>query len=377
VQKQIKKAVVDFVKGEFKKELIDEIVLENKYPINAWKKSSELGFPGISFSEKYDGEGLGQFEKVLIAEELCRGDASVGACIVNSSYGAEILDFYGNEIQKNTWLPKVANSEILISVADAEEDENIQAQPIETVAIRDGENWVINGKKTLALNAGNLTGIYVVLCRTNFNDSEMEKCLSMILVEADRPGIRLMDREPRIGYRQLSISNVEFQSVRVPLNNLIGAENKGFSQYCGFLNYARLNIAAQALGIAQGAFDRSFAYVKQREQFKKKIVEFQVTRYKLADMTTEIEASRLLTYHAALALDKGNIDSKLCAMAKLHAARTAVAVCDEAIQLHGGYGYIQEYEVERFFRDAKTVDILMGNRNLQKNAISDALLGNK
>ena len=163
----------------------------------------------------------------------------------------------------------------------------------------------------------------------------------------------------------------------MPLENLIGKENQGMGQFAQFLNHVRLTVAAQSLGMAQGAFDRAFAYVKQREQFGRKIVDFQITRYKLADMATEIEAARLLTYQGAWAIDNGRADAKLCSMAKLHAARTAVAVCDEAIQLLGGYGYMQEYEVERFFRDAKTADIMEGNRNAQKKVISDALIGKK
>lgn len=375
VQKQIRSTVEDFVKGEFKKEIIDEILLENKYPINSWKKSSELGLPGIAINEKYDGEGLGQFEKVIIAEELCRGDASVGSCIVNSSYGAEILDSYGSQRQKETWLPKIANSETLISVAA--EENSIHDIQVKTTAFRDGEFWLINGEKQIVLNAGELAGAYLVLCKTNSEETDIEKSLSIVLVEAGRKGITFSESGARIGYRQLPISNVKLDSVRVPLENLIGIENKGFSQYCAFLNFARLSIAAQSLGIAQGAFDRAFSYVKQREQFKKKIIDFQVTRYKIADMATEIEASRLLTYQAALAADKGKVDPKLCSMAKMHSARTAVSVCDEAIQLHGGYGYIQEYEVERFFRDAKTVDILLGNRNEQKKIISDSLISKR
>lgn len=375
-QKQIKKAVVDFVRGEFKKDLIHDLVWKQAYPENIWKKSSELGFPGIAFPEDFQGEGLGTFEKILIAEELCRGDASIGSCLVHAGYGAEILLQYGSRSQKETWLPRIAGSEILSAVAVTEPG-GCPVSDIQAKAMKDGDAWVIDGHKTMVPNAGPLAGMYVVLCRTDANAAAPEQGLSMILVEAGRPGVEIVDSGARIGQRQIPAGDIRFRSVRVPLENLIGKENQGMGQFAQFLNHVRLTVAAQSLGMAQGAFDRAFAYVKQREQFGRKIVDFQITRYKLADMATEIEAARLLTYQGAWAIDNGRANAKLCSMAKLHAARTAVAVCDEAIQLLGGYGYMQEYEVERFFRDAKTADIMEGNRNAQKKVISDALIGKK
>ncbi|MCG6908949.1 MAG: acyl-CoA/acyl-ACP dehydrogenase [Deltaproteobacteria bacterium] len=376
MQRQIKKAVVDFVRGELKKENIDDLIRENRYPESIWKKSSDLGFPGIAFPEKYEGEGLGTIEKTIIAEELCKGDASIGACLTQAGYGADILLQYGSQKQKETWLPKIANARTLSSVAAAEAG-GTGPSAIETRAVKDGDQWAIDGHKTYVRNAGPLAGIYIVLCRTDADADAPEKGLSMILVEAERSGVQLSDSGARLGQRQVPVGEVRFESVRVPLANLIGKENRGLRQFNAFMDHARLMSAAQSLGMARGAFERAFAYVREREQFKRKIVDFQVTRHKLADMATEIEAARLLTYQAAWAIDNGSADARMCAMAKLHAARTAVAVSDEAIQLLGGYGYMQEYDVERFFRDSKTADILDGNRHTQKDLIFQALIGKK
>jgi alkylation response protein AidB-like acyl-CoA dehydrogenase len=197
----------------------------------------------------------------------------------------------------------------------------------------------------------------------------------MILVDADNKGVSTSDVGHKMGIRMMSTSEVVFKDVRVPVSNLIGKEGKGFYQVLEFFDESRILIAAQALGIAQGAFDRAIAYVKQREQFGKKIAQFQVTQHKLADMATKIELARLMTYKAAWNYDQGRIDPKLTSMAKMYAARTAVEVADEAIQLLGGYGYMTEYEVERFYRDAKITEIYEGTKEIQKNTIASALLG--
>lgn len=375
-QKQIKKAVMDFVKGEFKKDVIHDLIQKHEYPENIWKKSSDLGLPGIAFPESYQGEGLGKFEKILIAEELCRGDASIGSCLVHAGYGAEILLQYGGNALKDIWLPQIAGAQILSSVAFAEPG-GCQITATKTTAMKDGNDWVIDGNKIFVINAGPLAGFYIVLCRTDSTATTPEQGLSMILVEAHHSGVTMTDSGAKLGQRLLATGDVQFSNVRVPIENLVGKENQGYRQLVEFFNHSRLLIAAQSVGIAQGAFDRAFAYVKQREQFGQKIIDFQITRHKLADMATEIEAARLLTYQSAWAIDNGRVDARLCAMAKLHATRTAVAVCDEAIQLLGGYGYMLEYEVERFFRDAKTADITEGNRHVLKNVISEALIGKK
>jgi alkylation response protein AidB-like acyl-CoA dehydrogenase len=373
-QKQIKKAVMDFVRGEFKRDVVHDLVQKEEYPRHIWKKSSDLGLPGIAFPESFQGEGMGVLEKVLIAEELCRGDASIGSCLVYAGYGAEILLQFGSYSQKKTWLPKIACSEVLSSVAFFEPG-ICRLSDIRTVAEKVGNNWVVNGAKSFVINAGLLAGFYIVLCRANSAGPFPEQALNMILIETDHPGVITADGQAKMGLRMLATHDVRLDNVCVPIENLVGNEGQGYRQLMNFFNYSQLAVAAQSVGIAQGAFDRAFAYVKQRKQFGRKIIDFQISQHKLADMATDIEAARLLTYQAAWKADNGGMDARLCAMANLHATRTALAVCDETIQLLGGYGYMLEYEVERFFRDAKTVGLMEGSRHVIKNKIFDTLVG--
>jgi alkylation response protein AidB-like acyl-CoA dehydrogenase len=374
-QKQIQKAVRDFVKGEFDKSLIAEMEANHQYPEKIWKKAAELGFIGIHFPEAYSGQGMGVMENILVAEALCAGDSTVGACLILADFASEIILHFGSEEQKQTWLPKVAEGDVLSCGAFTEPDHGSDITSLNTVAAKDGDRWVINGSKIFITNGGPLAGFYSVLCQTDSEASPGYRGMSLILVEADRPGVSTVDVGAKMGIRMMHTAEVNFKDVRVPLSNLIGKENKGFYQVLEFFDESRILIAAQALGTAQGAFDRALAYVKSREQFGRKIAQFQVTQHKLADMATRIEMARLMTYKAAWNFDQGRIDPKLTSMAKMGAARAAVEVCDEAIQLLGGYGYMQEYEVERFARDAKITELYEGTREIQKNTIASALLG--
>ncbi len=374
-QKGIQKAVRDFVKGEFKKDVVHELVQKHEYPVKMWKKAAGLGFIGIHFPEEYAGQGLGVMENILVCEELCRGDSSVGMCLAIADFASELILRFGSPEQKAAWLPKVAGGQVLSCGAFTEPDHGSDITSVETTAVRDGDQWVINGSKIFITNSGPLAGFYNVLCQTDPHANPPHRGLSIILVEADRPGVGTADVGPKMGITLSYTAEVTFKDVRVPLANLVGKENRGFYQVLEFFDESRILVAAQALGTAQGGFDRALAYVKQREQFGRKIAQFQVTQHKLADMATKIEAARLLVYMAAWNFDQGRIDPKLTSMAKMVAARTAVEVCDEAIQLLGGYGYMQEYEVERFYRDAKITELYEGTREIQKNTIAGILIG--
>lgn len=374
-QIQIQKSVREFVKGEFKKDLILELEEKHRYPEDIWKKAAELGFIGIHFPEEYSGMSLGVMENILVAEELCRGDSSVGACLILADFASEIILHFGSEEQKKTWLPRVAEGEVLSCGAFTEPDHGSDITSMDTTAVRDGDEWLINGSKIFITNGGPLAGFYNVLCQTDPEISPSHRGMSLILVEADRPGVSAASVGVKMGIRMMDTAEVNFKDVRVPVSNLIGKENRGFYQVLEFFDESRILIAAQGLGTAQGAFDRALAYVKSREQFGKKIAQFQVNQHKLADMATKIEMARLLVYKAAWNFDQGRIDPKLTSMAKMVAGRTAVEVCDEAIQLLGGYGYMLEYEVERFARDAKICELYEGTKEIQKNTIASYILG--
>ncbi len=373
-QKEIQKAAREFAKGEFDKELALELDNKHEFPRDIWKKAADLGFIGIHFPEKYSGQGLGIMENILVAEELCSKDSTIGSCVVLSSFASECILRFGSEELKSRYLPMVAEGKVLSAGAFTEPDHGSDITFMNTSAVKDGNEWLINGTKTFITNGG-IAGFFTVLCQTDPESKPTHKGISMILVDADSKGVSTSDVGNKMGIRMMTTSEVVFKDVRVPVSNLIGKEGKGFYQVLEFFDESRILIAAQALGIAQGAFDRAISYVKQREQFGKKIAQFQVTQHKLADMSTKIELSRLMTYKAAWNYDQGRIDPKLTSMAKMYAARTAVEVADEAIQLLGGYGYMTEYEVERFYRDAKITEIYEGTKEIQKNTIASALLG--
>ena len=373
-QRQIQKAARDFAKGEFDKELALELDRKHEFPTQIWKKACDLGFVGIHFPEAYSGQGLGVLENIIIADEFCARDSTIGSALILSSFASEILLRFGSEELKTRFLPHVAEGRMLSAGAFTEPAHGSDITTMETTAVRDGDEWVVNGTKTFITNGG-LAGFYSVLCQTDADTQPSYRGQSLILVEADRPGVTATDLGPKMGIHMMATAEVNFKDVRVPVAKLIGKRGKGFYQVLEFFDESRILIAAQALGTAQGAFDRALDYVKQREQFGKKIAQFQVTQHKLADMATKIELARLITYKAAWNYDQGRIDPKLTSMAKMYAARTAVEVADEAIQLLGGYGYMTEYEVERFYRDAKITEIYEGTKEIQKNTIAGALLG--
>lgn len=373
-QKDIQKAVRDFVKGEFDKDLALELAKNHEFPKKIWQKAGEIGLIGVHFPEEYSGQGLGSLEDILVIEELCRGDSSIGSAVALSSFASELIVHYGSDEMKEKFLPKVAEAKMLSAGAFTEPDHGSDITFMDTTAVKDGDEWVVNGGKIFITNGG-LAGFYSVMCQTDPDAKPSYRGISLILVEGDREGLSTMDVGDKMGITTMSTTEVVLKDVRVPLSNLIGEEGKGFYHVLHFFDESRIQVAAQALGIAQGAYDRALDYVKKREQFGKKIAQFQATQHKLADMITKIELARLITYKAAWNFDQGRIDPKLTSMAKMYAARTAVEVADEAIQLLGGYGYMTEYEVERFYRDAKITEIYEGTKEIQKNTIASSVIG--
>ena len=373
-QKAIQKAARDFVKGEFDKELAIELERKHEFPTKIWEKAGELGFIGIHFPEEYSGQGLGVLENIIVAEEFCRQDSSIGIAIVLSSFASECILRFADDDLKKKFLPQVAEAKILSGGAFTEPDHGSDITSMNTVAVKKGDEWIVNGVKTFITNGG-MAGFYTVLCQTDPDSKPPHRGMSMILVEPGREGFSSVDVGDKMGVRMMATAELIFKDVHVPASNLIGKEGKGFYQVLEFFDESRVLIAAQGLGTAQGAFDRALDYTKKREQFGKKIAQFQVSQHKLAEMATKIELARLITYKAAWNFDQGRIDPKLTSMAKMYAARTAVEVADEAIQLLGGYGYMTEYEVERFYRDAKITEIYEGTKEIQKNTIASAVLG--
>jgi len=372
-QQDIQDAAGAFLQGELDKDKVLQLEKEHAFPRELLTKAGKLGFMGIHFPEAYGGQGYGIMENILVVEEFCRNDSGVGIALSLADFSSELILKFGSEEQKKKYLPPICRGEMMSAGAYTEPDHGSDITTLGTTAVKDGDDYVINGTKTFITN-GSMADVVVVLCQTDPKATPGYRGQSTLIVEKGAPGLEALEIAPKMGIHMTSTAELSFNSVRVPANRLLGVENKGFYQVLNFFDESRIEIAAQALGIAQGVFDRALSYTTTREQFGKKISDFQVTRHKLADMATRIDAARLLVYRAAWHCDQGRVDSKLTSMAKMFAGRVAVEAADEAIQMHGGYGYITEYEVERFYRDAKITEIYEGTREIQKNRIASALL---
>jgi len=373
-QEAIQKAAREFAKGEFDKEIALEHERNHTFPSEIWKKACELGFMGIHYPEKYGGQEYGIFENALVVEEFCRQDSGIGVALSLADFSSEIILRCGNEEQKERYLIPLTKGEAISSGGFTEPNHGSDITLMDTTAIKEGDEYKINGVKTFITN-GTIGDFVLVLCQTDFEAKPPYRGQSVIIVEKGTPGYSTADVGEKMGIKMTSTGELSFNEVRVPLSQLVGQENRGFYQVLEFFDESRIEIAAQALGIAEGAFDRALAYCKERVQFGKKLAQFQITQHKLADMAAKIELASLIVYKSAWNFDQGRIDPKLTSIAKMYAARTAVEVADEAIQLLGGYGYMLEYEVERFYRDARITEIYEGTKEIQKNTIASALLG--
>jgi alkylation response protein AidB-like acyl-CoA dehydrogenase len=373
-QKAIQTAAMDFARGEFDKEIALELEKTHSFPKEIWKKACKLGFAGIHYPEDCGGQEYGILENALVVEAFCRQDSGIGVALSLSDFSSEIILRFGNEEQKKKFLLPITKGEAISSGGFTEPDHGSDITYMNTSASKDGEEFVINGGKTFITN-GTISDFVLVLCQTDEEAKPTYRGQSVILVETGTPGYTASDVGEKMGIKMSPTGELSFNDVRVPVSHLVGKENRGFYQVLEFFDESRVEIAAQALGIAQGAFDRALSYTRERAQFGKKLAEFQATQHKLADMATKIETARLIVYKAAWNYDQGNLDPKLTSMAKMYAGRVAVEVADEAIQLLGGYGYMLEYEVERFYRDAKIMEIYEGTKEIQKNTIASSLLG--
>ena len=373
-QEAIQKAAGEFARGEFDKEIAIELEKTHSFPREIWKKACELGFMGIHFPEKYGGQEYGIFENALVVEAFCRQDSGIGIALSLADFASEIILRFGNGQQKERYLIPIARGEAISSGGFTEPDHGSDITLMNTTAVKKGDEYVINGVKTFISN-GTTSDFVIVLCQTDQDARPTYRGQSVLIVETGTPGYTTADVGEKMGIKMSPTAELSFNEVKVPASNLVGKEDRGFYHVLEFFDESRIEIASQALGIAQGAFDRALAYTKQRTQFGKRLAEFQITQHKLADMITRIETARLIVYKSAWNWDQGKIDPKLTSMAKMYAGRVAVEVADEAIQLFGGYGYMLEYEVERFYRDAKIMEIYEGTREIQKNTIASALLG--
>ncbi|MEW6668552.1 MAG: acyl-CoA dehydrogenase family protein [Thermodesulfobacteriota bacterium] len=373
-QQAIQKAAQEFAQGEFNKDLALVHERNHTFPSELWKKACKLGFVGIHYPEEYGGQAYGVLENALVTEAFCRQDSGLGIALSHGDSAAEMILRYGTKEQKEKYLTRITTGEAISSGAFTEPDHGSDIRAADTTAIRQGEEYVVNGAKIFITN-GPIADFFVVLCQTNPTAQPTHRGQSIIIVEKGCPGFTVADVGEKMGTRMTPTGELSFNDVRVPLSNVVGEEGKGFYQALRVFEEIRIEIGAQAIGIAQGAFDRALAYTKQRKQFGMPLGQFQIIRHKLAEMATKIETGRLIVYRAAMSIDEGVIEPMLTSMAKLYAAQVAVEVADDAIQLHGGYGYMLEYEVERFYRDARLLKIYGGTQEIQKNTIARGMVG--
>jgi alkylation response protein AidB-like acyl-CoA dehydrogenase len=343
-----------------------------EFPVDVMKKLAELGFLGVLVPQEYGGAGLGYIEYVSIVEEISRVDGAIGLSVAahNSLCSNHILTF-GTEAQKRKYLPGLASGQWLGAWGLTEPEAGSDASGTQTTAVRESDGYLLNGSKTFTTH-GTYGDVFVLMAVTD--RSKENRGISAFIIEKGTPGLRAGKKENKLGCRASDTSEVILESCHIPTENLLGQEGEGFINCLEILDGGRISIAALAVGMAQGALEASLKYAKQRRQFGQPISEFQAIQWKLADMATEIEAARLLTYRAAALKNHKRRSTKESSMAKLYAGEMSVRVANEAIQIHGGYGYVKEYPVEKFYRDAKICTIGEGTSEIQRLVIARQLL---
>jgi len=344
----------------------------SEFPMAVIKKLGAMGLLGIIVPPEYGGAGLGYVDYVLAIEELSAVDGSIGLTVAaHNSLGTNHILLAGNEEQKKRYVPRLASGECLAAWALTEPGSGSDAGGASTTAVRKGDRYVLNGTKTFITN-GHYADVTVVIAVTDKRKGTHG--LSAFVVEKGTPGFRPGKKENKLGLRASDTSELIFEDCEIPQENLIGLENEGFIDAMRVLDGGRISIAALSLGIGRGALDAALKYVKQRRQFGKAIAEFQGIQWKLADMATELDAARLLTQRAAVLKDAGRKVTRESSMAKLFASEVAVHICNEAVQLFGGYGFIKDFPAEKFYRDVKLCTIGEGTSEIQRMVIAREIL---
>jgi len=372
-QQDIQKAAREFALGEFP-ERAQEFDRNETFDLDIWRKACELGFVGVFIDEAYGGAGLGFFEHCLITEEFWAVDAGMANAVITATFGAELLGLVGTEEQKKKYLPPLVQGQAITGTAITEPDAGSDVTMAVTTAVRDGDEYVINGTKMFITN-GDIADYLLVFCQTDPDNPDRHRRHSFFIVETDRPGFEATKMHGKLGIRANDTAEISLSNVRVPASNIVGEEGNGFRELMAFFNVTRLHICAMAVGIARAALEESIAHIKKRHQFGAPLASFQINQFKVAEMATKIRAARNLYYEAALLADNGKIDHALVAMAKWFSGEMAVRCADEALQMHGGYGYIDEYKVQRIYRDAKIVEIYEGTKEIEKIIVARSLLG--
>jgi alkylation response protein AidB-like acyl-CoA dehydrogenase len=371
-QQDIRKAAREFAEGEFR-ERAKEFDEKEEFDQSIWKKACDYGFVGTFIAEEYGGGGLGYLEHSLITEEFWRVDPGCGQAVLSCTFGAEMIQAFGTEEQKKKYLPPLVRGEAIVGFGITESDAGSDVTGVKTRAVRQGDRYVINGSKMFITN-GCLANYLLLFCLTEPEHKDGHKRHSVIIVDTDGPGYQATKIHGKMGIRASNTAEIALNDLEAPAANLLGKEGRGFAQLMDFFNKTRNHVAAQGVGVAQGALEMAIDHVKKRKAFGAPLSRMQGIQFIIAEMATRIEGARGLYWRAAYSVDRGRPDPALISMAKWNGGDTAVYVTNQALQLHGGYGYISDYDVQRFYRDAKIVEIYEGSKEVEKAVIAAELL---
>jgi len=372
-QKEIRRAVREFCEKEFTPELALEYDQKEDFPMTLYKKAAQLGFTSMRIPAEYGGQGYGLLEECIVVEEMCRVDPGLGVAVsLGNLMVPDVLLKHGSEEQKEKYIPPLAKGEKIAAAAFTEPEHGSDITRMDTTAVKKENEWVINGAKEFITNAP-IADTFIILCQTDPNATPSHRGQSLFLAEKGMPGLEATKLHGKMGIKPCVTGSLSLSDLKVPETNLVGELNKGFYYTLELFDGTRITVAAQAVGMAQGAFERALNYAKTRKQFGQPIINFQGVSFKLAEMAMKIEAARLMTYKAAWVYDKEKPNAMATSMAKAYASRVAMEATDEAIQIFGGYGYLADYHVERFHRCAKITEIYEGTSEIQKLTIINFL----
>ncbi|WP_424019351.1 acyl-CoA dehydrogenase family protein [Halorientalis pallida] len=369
-QRAVREAVREFGEAEIRP-VAREYEAAERYPDGLLEAAAELDFVAPNVPEEYGGAGMDPVSELLVTEELWRADPGIGGSISAARFGTEMLLEYGDDWMKERWLPKITAGETPICTGISEPAHGSNVAGMETTAEKDGDEFVVDGQKMWITN-GTVADVAIIMARTG---GEGHGGISALLTPTDVDGYEATRIDNKLGIRAQDTAEIVLDDLRIPEENVVGEVDRGFYQLMEFFAPARADVAAQATGVAQAALDAALDYADEREQFDRKISEFQAIQHKLAEMATNVEAARSMAYRAGAAIDSGDdaLATKLASMAKLFASERAVDVTDEALQVHGGAGYVTDHPVERFYRDARITKIYDGTSEIQKNIIAEHL----
>jgi alkylation response protein AidB-like acyl-CoA dehydrogenase len=373
-QKEITRAVREFCTKEFTPELALEMDQKEEFPMMLYKKASQLGFTSMRIPQEYDGQGYGVLEDCLVVEEMCRADPGLGVAVsLGNLMIPDVLLKHGNEEQKKRYIPPLAKGDKIAAAAFTEPEHGSDITRMDSTAKKDGSEWVINGAKEFITNATQ-ADTFIILCQSDPNVQPSHRGQSLFLAEKGMCGLEATKLHGKMGIKPCVTGSLAMSDLKVPETHVVGELGKGFYYTLELFDGTRITVAAQAVGMAQGAFDRAVTYAKTRKQFGQPIINFQGISFKLAEMAMKIESARLMMYKAAWLYDKEKPNAVATSMAKAYASRMAMEVTDDAIQVFGGYGYLADYHVERFHRCAKITEIYEGTSEMQKYTIANYLM---